>query len=38
MHAIKSRLRNRMRDKLINDSFVVYFEKDIFDEIYIKSL
>jgi hypothetical protein len=38
MHAIKSRLRNRMRDKLINDSFVVYFEKDIFDEIDIKSL
>jgi len=33
MHVIKSRLRNRMRDKLINNNLVVYFEKDIFDEI-----
>jgi len=33
MHIVKSRLRNRMRDKLMNDSLVVYIEKDIFDKI-----
>jgi hypothetical protein len=33
MHIIKSRLWNMMRDKWMNDSLVVYFEKDIFDKI-----
>jgi len=33
MHIIKSRLRNRMGDKWMNDSLVVYIEKDIFDKI-----
>ncbi|KAJ6960200.1 hypothetical protein NC653_038286 [Populus alba x Populus x berolinensis] len=33
MHIVKSRLRNRMGDKWINDSLVVYIEKDIFDKI-----
>jgi hypothetical protein len=33
MHIVKSRLRNRMRDKLMNDSLVVYIEKDIFNKI-----
>lgn len=33
MHIIKSKLQNMMRDKRINDSLVMYFEKDIFDEI-----
>jgi hypothetical protein len=33
MHIVKSRLRNRMRDKWMNDSLVVYIEKDIFDKI-----
>jgi len=33
MHIVKSRLRNRMRDKWMNDNLVVYIEKDIFDKI-----
>jgi hypothetical protein len=33
MHIVKSRLWNMMRDKWMNDSLVVYFEKDIFDKI-----
>jgi len=33
MHITKSRLRNRMGDKWMNDSLVVYIEKDIFDKI-----
>ncbi|XP_073264752.1 uncharacterized protein [Populus alba] len=33
MHIVKSRLRNKMGDKWMNDSFVVYIEKDIFDKI-----
>jgi len=33
MHVIKSRLRNMMRYKWINDSLVVYIEKNIFDDI-----
>jgi ABC-type siderophore export system fused ATPase/permease subunit len=33
MHIVKSKLRNRMRDKWMNDSLVVNIEKDIFDKI-----
>nr|XP_034918724.1 uncharacterized protein LOC118052019 [Populus alba] len=33
MHIVKSRLRNKMGDKWMNDSLVVYIEKDIFDKI-----
>ncbi|KAJ7003329.1 hypothetical protein NC653_008536 [Populus alba x Populus x berolinensis] len=33
MHIVKSRLRNRMGDKWMNDSLVVYIKKDIFDKI-----
>jgi len=33
MHIVKSILQNRMRDKLMNDSLVVYIKKDIFDKI-----
>jgi len=33
MHIIKSKLQNMMRNKRINDSLIMYFEKDIFDEI-----
>jgi hypothetical protein len=33
MHIVKSRLRNRMGDKWMNDSLIVYIEKDIFDKI-----
>jgi hypothetical protein len=33
MHIIKSRLRNMMRYKWINNSLVVYIEKNIFDDI-----
>jgi hypothetical protein len=33
MHVVKSRLRNRMGDKWMNDNLVVYIEKNIFDEI-----
>ena len=33
MHIVKSRLRNRIGDKWMNDSLVVYIEKDIFDKI-----
>jgi len=33
MHIVKSRLWNRMGDKWMNDSLVVYIEKDIFDKI-----
>jgi hypothetical protein len=33
MHIVKSRLRNMMRDKWMNDSLVVYIEKYIFDKI-----
>jgi len=34
MHIVKSRLRNMMRDKWMNDdSLVIYIEKDIFDKI-----
>jgi hypothetical protein len=32
-HIVKSRLRNKMGDKWMNDSLVVYIEKDIFDKI-----
>ena len=32
-HIVKSRLWNRMGDKWMNDSLVVYIEKDIFDKI-----
>jgi hypothetical protein len=34
MHIVKSRLRNRMGDKWMNDSLVVYIEKDIFEKIH----
>jgi hypothetical protein len=33
LHVVKSRLRNRMGDKWMNDSLIVYIEKNIFDEI-----
>jgi hypothetical protein len=33
MHIVKSRLWNMMRDKWMNDSLIVYIEKDIFDKI-----
>ena len=33
IHIVKSRLQNRMGDKWMNDSLVVYIEKDIFDKI-----
>jgi len=33
IHIVKSRLRNRIRDKWMNDNLVVYIEKDIFDKI-----
>jgi hypothetical protein len=33
MYIVKSRLRNRMRERWMNDSLVVYIEKDIFDKI-----
>ncbi|XP_034887192.1 uncharacterized protein [Populus alba] len=33
MHIVKSRLRNMMGDKWMNDSLVVYTEKDIFNKI-----
>jgi len=33
MHIVKSRLQNRKRDKWMNDSLIVYIEKDIFDKI-----
>jgi len=33
MHIVKSKLQNRMRNKWMNDSLVVYIEKDIFDQI-----
>ena len=33
MKAVKTDLRNRMRDKWLNDSLVVYIEKEIFDSI-----
>ena len=33
MHIVKSKLQNRMRNKWMNDSLVVYIEKDIFDHI-----
>jgi len=33
MHIVKSRLQNRMGDKWMNDSLVVYIEKDIIDKI-----
>jgi len=32
-HIVKSRLWNMMGDKWMNDSLVVYIEKDIFDKI-----
>jgi hypothetical protein len=38
MHIVKSRLQNRMRDKWMNDSLVVYIEKEIFDKIDNKSI
>jgi hypothetical protein len=37
-HIVKSRLRNRMGDKWMNDSLVVYIEKDIFDKIDIEAI
>lgn len=33
MNIVKNRLRNRMRDQLMNDNLIVYVEKDIFDSI-----
>ena len=33
MKAVKTDLRNRMRDEWLNDSLVVYIEKEIFDSI-----
>jgi 20S proteasome alpha/beta subunit len=33
IHIVKSWLRNRMRDKKMNDNLVVYIKKDIFDKI-----
>ncbi|GMP69217.1 hypothetical protein CsSME_00028558 [Camellia sinensis var. sinensis] len=33
MNIVKNRLRNRMGDELMNDSLVVYIERDIFDGI-----
>ena len=33
MKALKTYLRNRMRDEWLNDSLVVYIEKEIFDSI-----
>jgi hypothetical protein len=33
MHVVNNRLQNRMEDKWMNDSLVVYIEKNIFDEI-----
>ena len=33
MHVVKSRLRNKMGDKWMNDNLVVYIKKNIFDEI-----
>jgi len=33
MHIVKSRLRNRMGDKWMNDNLVVCIEKDIFEKI-----
>jgi hypothetical protein len=33
MHIVKSRLRNRIGDRWMNDSLVVCIEKDIFDKI-----
>ena len=31
MNFVKTRLRNRMRDQLLNDTLLVYVEKDIFN-------
>ena len=33
MHIVKSRLQNKMRDTWMNDSLIIYIEKDIFDKI-----
>ncbi|KAL7260806.1 hypothetical protein ACSBR1_006465 [Camellia fascicularis] len=33
MNILKNRLRNRMGDKWMNDSLVVYIERDVFDGI-----
>ena len=33
MNIVKNQLRNRMGDQWLNDSLVVYVEKDIFDSI-----
>jgi hypothetical protein len=33
MHIVKSRLRNKIRDKWMNDNLIVYIEKYIFDTI-----
>ncbi|KAL7258692.1 hypothetical protein ACSBR1_004744 [Camellia fascicularis] len=33
MNIMKNRLRNRMGDKWMNNSLVVYIERDIFDDI-----
>ncbi|KAJ0978475.1 hypothetical protein J5N97_013949 [Dioscorea zingiberensis] len=33
MHLVKTRLRNRIGDQWLNDSLVVYIEKDIYDNI-----
>lgn len=30
MHTVKTNLQNRMGDELMNDSLVVYIEKDVF--------
>ena len=38
IHIVKSRLRNRMGDKWMNDSLVVYIEKDILDKIDNKAI
>ena len=33
MHIVKSRLQNRMKNTWMNDSLIVYIEKDLFEEI-----
>ena len=30
MHLVKTRLRNRIRDQWLNDSLIIYVEKEIF--------
>ena len=33
MHVVKGRLQNRIKNKWMDDSLIVYIEKNIFDEI-----